>query len=507
MTDRTTAYPSRLSDTGLLLVLAAGGVLLHTLLNGQYGFHRDELDIIMNARQLDWGYIAYPPLTPLIARLGLGLFGNSLRGLRLFSALAQGVVMLLAGWMARDMGGKRPAQIMAAIAVYIAPVALTSGTLIQYMAFDFLWWVMIAFFFVRLLATEDPRYWIGIGAGIGLGMMTKFTVAFWVAGLVVAVLLSQRRKDLLSKWLWLGAALALLIYMPNLIWQIQHKFISLDFLKAIHVRDLQWGRSRNFLPEQLFSSTNPLALPFWLAGLTGCLFAVFLRRFRPLVWMFLTTFVIFMVAKGRSYYVAPAYVMLEAAGSVWWANWLSERVPWLRRLGIGLLSSLLIVGGLAAIIIVKPVAPINSALWKTTSRLNPEVVEMIGWPDLAAEVARIYHSLPENEKSHAVILAGNYGEAGALDFYAAEYDLPRTISGADSFWYRGYGQHEPGTVIVVGFERSYAGAFFSTCEKAGTVTNHYKVRNEETTRHTILYVCRHPKQPWSEMWPRMQWFQ
>src|SRR5512137_2901000 len=176
-----------LNDTTILFILAFFGALLHVLLNGQYGFHRDELDILMNARQLDWGYVAYPPLTPFIARLGLELFGNSLQGLRLFSALGQGLVMVLAGLMARDMGGKRGAQAMAAVAAFIAPVALMAGTLIQYMAFDYVWWVMVAFFTVRLLATEDPRYWLGIGASIGLGMQTKYTMVFWVAGLVVAV--------------------------------------------------------------------------------------------------------------------------------------------------------------------------------------------------------------------------------------------------------------------------------------------------------------------------------
>ena len=202
------------------------------MLNGQYGFHRDELDIIMNARQLDWGYVAYPSFTPFIARIGLELFGNSLQGLRLFSALGQGLVMVLAGLMARDMGGKRGAQAMAAMAAFIAPVALTAGTLIQYMAFDYVWWVMMAFFTVRLLATDDPRYWLGIGASIGLGMQTKYTIAFWVPGLIVAVLLTPARKYLRSKWLWLGAALALLIYLPNLLWQIQHQFVSLDFLSV-----------------------------------------------------------------------------------------------------------------------------------------------------------------------------------------------------------------------------------------------------------------------------------
>lgn len=180
------------TDNVLLLALASGGVLIHILLNGQYGFHRDELDVILNARQLDWGYVAYPPFTPFLARIEFALFGASLRGLRIFPALAQGLVMVLAGWMARDMGGKRNAQILSAFAVFIAPIALMAGTWIMYFAFDYLWWVVVAFFMVRLLATDDPRYWLGVGAGIGLGMMTKFTmvsvalspVPFWEYNLV-----------------------------------------------------------------------------------------------------------------------------------------------------------------------------------------------------------------------------------------------------------------------------------------------------------------------------------
>jgi len=482
-------------------------VLIHILLNGKYGFHRDELDIIMNARQLDWGYLAYPPVTPFIARIGLTLFGNSLTGLRFFSATAQGVVMFLAGMMARDMGGKRTAQLAAAIAAYIAPAALMSGTLIQYMAFDYLWWVVVAFFFTRLLATEDPRYWLGISAGIGLGMMTKFTMAFWVAGLVAAVFLSPARKHLFTKWLWLGVGLALLIYLPNLIWQIQHNFISLDFLKAIHARDLRWGRGEDFLPEQIISSTNPLMFPLWSAGLIAYMFAPSLRRFRAIAVMFLVTFSIFFLSKGRSYYVSPAYVMLYSTGSTWIVNWLGSRSARLYRTATSFLYAILVIGAAAAILIVKPVALVNSPLWKITSDLNPEVVEMIGWKDLAEKVSDIYQSIPVEEQPHTAILAGNYGEAGALDLYKKEYGLPPIISGADNFWYRGYGDPVPETVIVVGFEWDYAVKFFVSCKRSGTVSNSYGVINEESSRHNGLYICRQPRRPWSEMWKDMLWFQ
>ncbi len=277
----------------ILLSLALCGTLIHILLNGQYGFHRDELDFIMSGRQLAWGYVSYPPITPFFARIGLELFGELLRGLRVLPAIAQGIVMILAGLMARDMGGRRNAQIMTALAVFIAPVSLFGGTVIMYFAFDYLWWVVVAFFMVRLLATDDARYWLGIGAGIGFGMMTKYTIAFWVIGLIVAVLVSSARKYLRSKWLYLGAALALLIFLPNLIWQIQHKFISLEYLASIHARDIDWGRADDFLINQLYETTNPLSLPLWVVGLGLCFFGASMKRFRTLGWMFVVTFILF----------------------------------------------------------------------------------------------------------------------------------------------------------------------------------------------------------------------
>jgi hypothetical protein len=214
-----------------------------------------------------------------------------------------------------------------------------------------------------------------------------------------------------------------------------------------------------------------------------------------------------MVTRGRFYYTAPAYVMLLAAGCVWFESYLRGRTLAIRRIGFGVLWSLVMAGGVVGIVLQKPIAPINSPLWDVTSDINGEVVEMVGWQDLTEQVAGIYQVLPENEKSRTVILAGNYGEAGALDLYGPAYGLPRIASGANSLWYRGYGDFEPETTIVVGFDRGYADHFFGQCQPVGVVTNRYDVKNEETTRHTGLYVCRQPQRTWSEMWPEMQWFQ
>ncbi|MGB0055148.1 MAG: glycosyltransferase family 39 protein, partial [Terracidiphilus sp.] len=156
------------TETAILFVIAAGVVLLHILTNGRYGFHRDELQFLSDARHLDWGFVAYPPFDPFLERIGLSLFGLNMVGLRLFSVIAQATAVFVSGLIARDLGGSRPAQITAALVVAFSPMPLFNGTEFQYTSYDFLWWVLISFFTIRLLKSENPRWWIAIGAAVGL---------------------------------------------------------------------------------------------------------------------------------------------------------------------------------------------------------------------------------------------------------------------------------------------------------------------------------------------------
>ena len=208
-----------LSDAGILILLVLARVLLQVFTNGQYGFHQDELVTMdVATRHLAWGYVAWPPVTPFLARMALALFGPSLIGLRSFAVLAEGMVMLLTGLMVRDLGGGRWAQILGAVAVTTTPNSIIQGGLFQYETLDYLCWVLLAFMVIRLLTSEDPRWWLGIGATIGLGVMTKYTIAFSVAGVIVGVLVTSNRHYLKSRWLWIGALLALVIWLPNLLW-------------------------------------------------------------------------------------------------------------------------------------------------------------------------------------------------------------------------------------------------------------------------------------------------
>ena len=494
------------ADTGILLTLALCLVILHMLTSGAYGFHRDELATLDDARYLAWGYVAYPPVTPFLARVALELFGTSVRGVRFFSALAQAIAVVLSGLMARELGGKRLAQIVAALAVAIAPVSLGSGALLQYVAFDYLWWVLTAYFLIRLLGTEAPRWWLAVGAAIGLGMMTKYTMIFVVAGIAVGVLLTNARRYLKSPWLWTGVAVSSLVFLPNLIWQIQHHFISLEFLSHIHKRDIRWGRTKGFLPDQLWIAANLFTIPLWVAGLWFYFRKPAGKRFRMIGWMAVVPFVLFVIAKGRGYYMAPAYPMLLAAGAVVEERWLASMSIGRARMWRDLTFAALAVGGVVIAAMVIPMARVNSGWWNVAVAVDGDFREEIGWPELVAEVARIRDSLPADERSRIAILGANYGEAGAIDMFGAAYGLPKAISGVNSYWARGYGDPPPQTVIVLGLSAHYVNEIFQSCELAGHTKNNYNVLNEETKDHPDIFVCRNLRDPWPGFWKDFRYY-
>jgi len=494
------------SDVGILILLAAARLLFHVLTNGQYGFHRDELATIDEARHLAWGYVAYPPLTPLIARLALEIFGNSVAGLRLFSALVQCIAMVFVGLMARELGGGRRAQVLAALAVFAAPVSMAMGAFYSYVSFDYLWWVLIAYFMIRLLKTGDGRYWLAIGAAIGFGAQTKYTISVIVLGIVVGILLTKARRWLSSPWLWGGVLLSLLLFLPNLIYQIDHGFVSLRFLAFLHERDVSIGRADSFLVDQLYLTASPVTIPLWISGLYFYFFDKENRRFLPMGWIFVTTFLFFFLAQGRGYYTGAAYPILFAGGSVFIERWLAAKSGAFSR---RTWTSMWIAVSIAILVIIPitvPITPINSPVWKVASEINPELKEQIGWPDLVETVAQIYHDLPAEDKGRAGIIAGNYGEAGAIELYGPAYGLPTPISGINSFWERGYGDPPPQVLVVVGVNPEYTDLFFKRCDLAGHVTNRYGVLNEETREHPDIFICRDLIYPWDVIWKEMQYF-
>lgn len=494
---------SRWGDTAVLLAIAAAVALLHLVTNSRYGFHRDELQFLSDARHFDWGFVPYPPFTPFVEHIGLAIFGLNMIGLRLFSVLAQATIIVLAGLMARELGGSRLAQVTAALAVAFSGVPLFEGTEFQYSSFDLLWWVLIAYFTVRLLKSDDPRWCLAIGAAVGLGLFTKYSIALYIAGIILGLALTPARRFFKTGWFWGGVAIALLIFLPNLIWLARHEWISYTFLQHIHARDVAWGRAKGFWKGQFIACANPIAAPLWIAGLIGFLRN---RRYRMLAFMYLAPLVLFAVGKGRDYYMAGAYPMLMAMGAVRGELWLGSLPRWGRRT---VTTAYFVIFTAVSAYICAVVLPLASggSLKNFALQRQEALREEIGWDELVRTVAQIRDSLPPDERAHLGITTSNYGEYGAIDVLGRAYGLPEPIGTANSEWYRGYPVPSPIAYIVLGQRAEQANALFTGCRLAGHNGNSEGVRNEESTFHPDIFVCGPPRKAWAEVWKEHRDFQ
>ncbi len=392
------------------------------------------------------------------------------------------------------------------MAVATTPNSIIQGGLFQYETLDYLCWVLLAFTVIRLLKTENPRWWLGIGAAIGLGMLTKYTIAFSVAGLIVGILATRNRQYLKSRWLWVGALLALVIWLPNVIWQFQNHWISLYFLASIHSRDVQSGQASSFLIDQVLFNFNPVMLFLVIAGLYYFFFAPAGQRYRMMGWMYIVPFILLLLTQGNGYYLAPVYPMLAAGGAVWWEGRIA-RITSLRWARAWRWATWSVLSVFAVLLIVAelPVAPLGSAWWDRVSKSNAQLKSEVGWPELVQQVAKAYNSLPADERSGAAILAASSGEIGSIDLYGPAYGLPRVISGFDSYWGYGYGNPPPTTLIVVGFDSDLL-ENFQDCTFIAAITTPFNVQNEEAVNHNSIYVCHNLRQPWPMFWSRFQYF-
>ena len=514
LTKPRAAQPAHAGDAKALWLTGAAFAAIHIAFSGRYGFHRDELLSYNNAMHLDWCYVVYPPLTAWLARAELILFGTSLVGYRLLPAIAIGLVSVLAGLIARTMGGGRRAMLLAAVAAGIAGPIAFAGTFFSYMSFDLLWWVLVAWAMAELIRTDDPRWWMMIGFGFGLGLLTKYTVLTFAAGLLVGMLFTSNRRYFRSAWFWCGVALALAMSLPVLLWQFQHHWVALAWMKSIHTRDESWGRTDNFLLNQFWNVTSPVTVPLWCAGLWYLFATKSGKAFRILGWMYLVPVILLAIAKGRDYYLAPAYPMLLAAGAVFGEAWVDTKSPRARKRITRATWISFTVGALMVFALTLPMAPIQSAWWRVADGVHGNFNMEVGWPELAATVAQVRDSLPPEERSGVRVLAADEGEAGAVNLYGRKYGLGDAISGMNSNWLRGYGDPPPQTVIAVGFTQSQVNRIFSRCEGAAKLSHPFGVVNhaiggigkDAIGNRDTIYVCRDIRQPWPEFWKGFQYY-
>jgi 4-amino-4-deoxy-L-arabinose transferase-like glycosyltransferase len=492
------------SDAAVLSAFAAIILVIHFAMGNGYGFHRDELQFLDDARHLDWGFVAYPPLTAFCGRIAIALFGISPQVLRLPAAVVNAISLVLVGLITRELSPdpakSRAAQIVAVTATLT--LALVFSSVLQYNTFDLLAWCLAIFFTARVLRTGDPRYWIGVGAGIGIGVLSKYSIAFPAVSLVAAVvLLPSQRHYLRSRWFWYGMLTALLIAAPNLIWLVRHHFITIRMEQFIHARDVRHGRAKGYYSDQV--KFTVFAFPLAVAGLISLLRN---PRFRLLSAFYIGPFILFALAKGRGYYLMPAYTVLFAAGAVALERGMAPLAGWLRSTLRAIVIVALLLDSAFLSWAYLPIWHVGSPGWNWQMKNNSDMQDEVGWPEFVAQVAAVRDKLPAADRRRLAILANNYGEAGALALYGPQYNLPTPISSTNGFHDRGFGPYEPETVIVTGGELDDQIRNFESCTVAGHVQIPYGVRNEESIYHPDILVCRHLRWPWPVAWARSQEF-
>ena len=480
--------------------IAGAILLLHVATNGRYGFHRDELQFLSDARHLEWGFVAYPPVTPFIERVSLEIFGLSLVGLRMASVVAQALAIVVTAAMARRLGAGTLGQTAAALAIALSPLPLFEGTEFQYSSFDYLWWTLASYCLVRLLTTEDARWWLGIAAAVGVSAMTKYTVVFFVAGLLVGILCTPARRFMATRWFALGLLLTTAICLPNLWWQWKHGFVAVQFLQHIHTRDVAQGRTAHFLQNQFIICLNLAAAPVCLLGVWTTLRD---RRLRAIGCLLVFTLALFWVAKGRDYYAAALYPVVAAAGAMSGERWL-ESLRRNARMGVATLYFVAVIG-IGAFASMQIIPFVSSGKLRSYAlEHNGDLREEIGWDELVRKVAEIRATLPQ--PANVGVIAGNYGEAGAVEMLGPRYGLPAPISMTNSAWLRSFPATAPQSLIVLGMSEKLVNRLFVGCRWAGKNGNAEGVRNEESVDHPDIFVCETPRESWTEFWAHHRWF-
>ncbi len=496
-------------DLLILALLALVKVALHFLTSHRYGYFRDELYYLICGEHLDWGYVDQSPLIGVIAWAVRAVLGDSLFAVRFLPAVAGGLLVFLTGLMARELGGSRFAQALAAISIIIAPIYLAFSSFLSMNAFEPLFWTAGAYIALLAIKRDQPRLWPLFGVVAGVGLLNKHSMIFFGFGLVAGLALTRERKHLLSPWMWLGGAIAFIIFLPHLVWQVNHDWPMVELLQNVTVSKNVVLSPLDFFLQQILL-LHPLTFPVWMAGLYFYFFSPEGKKYGPLGWCYVVMLATFIILKGKNYYLAPAYPMLLAAGAVLTAQW-ADRRSWLKPA----ITALLLIGGAILAPFTVPVLPVETFISysktigieppktenKKMGRLPQNYADMFGWENLTATVAGVYNGLPDSERAACAIYASNYGEAAAIDFFGKAYGLPKAISGHQTYFLWGPREYTGEIIISVGERLEDLQETFDQIEQAALVVNEYAMPYES---NLPVYVCRKPKLSLKEVWPEVK---
>ena len=506
-------HPFTETSPGAILAAVTLLIQLGVNLSGGYGYFRDEFYYIACSDHLAWGYVDHPPLSIVILWLNRIFLGDSIFALRLLPAAAAAGLVYLTGLLVREMGGKGFAQLVSCLAVAFTPVYLAVSSFYSMNVFEPLFWIGSAYVLLKIVNTGNERLWLLFGVVAGLGLQNKLGVLFFGFALVVGLLVTSQRKQLSSRWFWMGGVVALILFAPNLVWQATHDWATLEFM-----RNAQQWKNEPMSPLAFLSAQvllqHPVALPLWLAGLVAFFFHDHLRKYRFFGIAYIVLLLLFVMQRGKPYYLSPIYPLLLGAGAILFEDLASRRV-W--RVATRLYAWILLAGGLITLPLWEPILPVETYIhYSTLLGLQPPRMERhrdtvlpqvfadrFGWKEMVAEVARAYRSLTPQEQSEATIYAQNYGEAGAIDFFGGQYQLPRAISGHNNYWL--WGMHNPSAtiMIIVGGRKEDHSEVFGSVEVFATHNQQYAMPSETDLP---IYICKKPKVPLKDVWEAVKRF-
>lgn len=501
------------TDQAIGICFAVAACLVHFVWNGRYGYFRDELYYAACGQHLAWGYVDHAPLIAVIARLSRMLFGDSLHAIRFFPALSSGAKILITAWIVRELGGRRYAQILAATAMLLCPIYLTMDNFLSMNAFEPVFWMLCAAIALRTIRTGNERLWLLFGLVAGIGILNKHSTLFFGLAFFLALLVTRQRALLRTPWIWLGALLSFLIFLPNFLWEARNGWPTIEILqnvdriKNMHVTWLQ------FIVQQAFL-VHPLGAPICIAGLWFFLRSREGNAYRFLGWTYCFLLAEFLIFRGRIYYLAPIYPMLFAAGAVAIEAWIGgEGRNWMKTAVL----APLVLGGMVAAPLALPILPLDAAAayanyWdvdrvqvekEPSGKLPQMYADMMGWLQQAQTVAGVFHSLTPDDQARVAILAKNYGEAGAIDYFGPALGLPHAISGHNNYFLWGPQQYTGEVVIAVGMPIEDLKPLFGQIDLAATINNEYAIPEEN---NLPVYVCRQPKMTLQQAWPRLKFY-
>jgi dolichyl-phosphate-mannose-protein mannosyltransferase len=507
----TSSSPSP-SGLSIIAFLAAAKFALHMLAAANYGLFVDELYFLACGEHLAWGYVDFPPLTAFQAWFVRHLLGDSLYAIHLIPALAGAATVLMVGMIARQLGGGRFAQGLSALAALAAPGWLAVDAYLSMNSIEPLLVAAFAMIIIQIIKTGETRLWLAFGVVAGIGLLNKHTIILFGFALIVSMLATSQRRMMFNWWFLAGGAIALIIFLPNLVWMWQHHFPHLEVLANIrrHQRDVSLSPLA-FIGQQIIMM-NPATLPLWLAGLWYFIAGAG-RRFRLLGLAYLISLTALIALDSRVYYLLPAYSTLFAGGAVAIEAWLAR--PLLSWIKPAYAIVIAVAGALFAPLAIPLLSPEAYVKYTQTLRIAPPQIEhratsvlpqlfadRFGWPEMAQTVADAWYSIPEPERAKTAIFGQDYGQAGAIDFYGAKLGLPKALSGHLTYWYWGPRGYTGETVLVMGDRREVLEQKFEKVEKVGEVGHQYAMRSQ----HWELFLCRGPK-GWTdfrEIWPQLK---